>query len=86
MAGKVICPNCGMENTSDAKFCRKCGTSLVAPRRPLTQNNTTNITNPIIVDDKTIIILFVFIIPITSIKTDIKNIINKFVVKLIYLS
>lgn len=43
MAGKVICPNCGMENTSDAKFCRKCGTSLVAPRRPLTQNNTTNI-------------------------------------------
>ncbi len=27
----VYCPNCGFQNSDDASFCNKCGTSLKAP-------------------------------------------------------
>lgn len=29
-----VCPNCGQENPSTTKFCRRCGTSLLVPSGP----------------------------------------------------
>ncbi|MDD2643342.1 MAG: zinc ribbon domain-containing protein [Methanobacteriaceae archaeon] len=40
-----ICPKCGFKNSSDAKFCRKCGTNLIQSATPsFNQSNVTKIT------------------------------------------
>ena len=30
-----FCPNCGVENKEDYRFCKKCGTPLDTPRNQL---------------------------------------------------
>src|SRR5574344_207818 len=65
-----ICQNCGFKNSSDAKFCRKCGTNLVQSSTPsFNQSNVTKINHDVKKDEKkkdliigaTIIILVVIV-------------------------